>query len=322
MHFVCPTCKSAVEEQAHSYRCGACDRHYPVICGIPDFRLFPDPYIGIEEDREKALHLHQACESRNFKAMIDYYYSITKKDDPPDLAVHFAAHAMAEVEIAAFLLEEAGICTGHTLLDIGCSTGGLLIAAEPHVSELVGVDVALRWLVIGAVRLRENGVSANLVCANAEALPFADGSFDVITGSDVIEHLRDVPAALAESYRAAAPDAVFVWTTANRYAPLPDPQVRMWGVGWLPRAWQAKYVSLRRKDLHYYHVRMRSVWELRRLLAKAGYRHIVAEAAPLIAPHRPNLERPLHLYNRVRALEGFRQVTSVIGPRLWALARH
>ena len=42
---------------AHAHRCAACDADYPIILGIPDFRIFPDPWIGIVEDREKATRL-------------------------------------------------------------------------------------------------------------------------------------------------------------------------------------------------------------------------------------------------------------------------
>jgi hypothetical protein len=35
----------------------------------------------------------------------------------------------------------------------------------------VGVDVALRWLMVGQKRLQEAGVSATLVCASARHLP-------------------------------------------------------------------------------------------------------------------------------------------------------
>src|SRR6516225_9031741 len=172
MTFVCPACKG---ELAGTYECARCERSYPVIHGIPDFRLFPDPYIGIEEDRAKAAHLFEAASTRSYREMLDYYYSITE-EDPGDLAVLWTEHAVAEVEIAASLLREAGLERGESLLDVGCSTGGLLIAAKKGFEAVTGVDVALRWLMIGAIRLREAGIDARLVCANAEALPFPDDS--------------------------------------------------------------------------------------------------------------------------------------------------
>jgi ubiquinone/menaquinone biosynthesis C-methylase UbiE len=287
-----------------------------VIHGIPDFRLFPDPYIGIEEDRVKAAHLFEAARTRNFRQMLDYYYSITK-EDPGDLASMWTAHSLAETEIAIFLLREGEIDRGRSLLDIGCSTGGLLIAAKPGFEAVTGVDVALRWLIIGAVRLREAGFEPHLVCANAEALPFPDESFDTITSIDTVEHLGDACAAMQEAYRVATVGARGLWATNNRYAPVPDPQVHLWGVGWLPRAWQPAYVARRRNDLHRYQIRMRSAWEMDRLVRHGGFSCSGTEPAPLVAPHRPKLRRALGFYNRFRGTP----LLKAIAPRLWTIAR-
>ena len=313
MTFVCPACKGPLSGE---YECRSCARSFPVINGIPDFRLFPDPYIGIEEDRRKATHLFEAAQSRSFAQMLDYYYSITK-EDPGDLAVMWTAHALAEPEIARSLLRECGLEHGRALLDIGCSTGGLLIAAQPGFEAITGVDVALRWLTIGAVRLREAGVNASLVCANAEALPFAPESFDRITCIDTLEHLRDLPAALREANRVAAPGSTVLCATNNRYAPVPDPQVHLWGVGWLPRSWQSRYVAWRRKDLHRYQIQMRGARELDRLVRDAGFLTSGAQPAPLLAPHRPRLKPVLQFYNRLRRAPLMR----VVAPKLWTVAR-
>ena len=313
MTFVCPACKGPLLGE---YECRACGCDYPVIHGIPDFRLFPDPYIGIPQDRAKAAHLFEAAQTRSFRQMLDYYYSITA-EDPGDLAKVWTAHALAETDIAAFLLRKAGIERGRALLDIGCSTGGLLIAAKRGFEIVAGVDVALRWLAIGALRLREAGVAAQLVCANAEALPFPVESFDTITSIDTVEHLRDAAAGMREAHRVATDPATILCATNNRYATLPDPQVHLWGVGWLPRAWQPGYVAWRRKDLHRYHIRMRSAREMDQLLRDAGFSMRGTEAAPLIAPHRPKLESALDFYNTVRRAP----LMNRIAPRLWSVAR-
>jgi ubiquinone/menaquinone biosynthesis C-methylase UbiE len=287
-----------------------------VIHGIPDFRLSPDPYIGIEEDRRKAAHLFEAAQGRSFRDMLDYYYSITK-EDPGDLAKLWTAHALVETEIGAFLLREAGFENGSSLLDIGCSTGGLLVAAKSRFGALVGVDVALRWLMIGAVRLREAGVRADLVCANAEALPFPEASFDTITCIDTLEHLRDTPTAMREAHRVASSGANVLWTTNNRYALLPEPHVHLWGVGWIPRRWQPAYVARRRGDLHRYQIQMPSAGELDRLVRTAGFETRGSGAAPLFAPHRPGLRQAIDFYNRIRRAP----LVKAVAPRLWITAR-
>ncbi|MFL6297542.1 MAG: methyltransferase domain-containing protein [Actinomycetes bacterium] len=49
-----------------------------------------------------------------------------------------------------------------------------------------------------------------------ERLPFADGSFDAVVAADVLEHLPDLPAAVAELARVLAPGGGFVFDTVNR----------------------------------------------------------------------------------------------------------
>lgn len=322
LSFVCPSCKGPLNSLPRGFSCSSCEREYPIVCGIPDFRLAPDPYIGIDEDRAKGELLFQAGKDRTFEELLRHYYSITK-EDPPDLASKWIAHALAEVSIAEFVLRQAKLQPVRgALLDLGCSTGALLIAARGMADTLVGVDVAFRWLVLGAARIREAGVNAKLICANAEYLPFPEATFAVVTATDLIEHVRNAQQAVSETFRVAAPGARTLWTTNNRYAPLPDPHVGLWGIGYLPRRWQAAYVARRRSDLHRYRIGMKSGSELNRLFREAGFRRPVIEAAPLFAPHRPNgsLQMFLRAYNRIRKAPLIGALSRLAGPRLWTLA--
>lgn len=314
LSLVCPQCKCEIRHLPAAFHCPACLLDFPIVCGIPDFRLQPDPYIALKADRAKGLHLWEAGQSRTFKQMLDYYYSITP-EDPADLAVHWTAHALAEVAIAQDYLAESKL-KGYSLLDIGCSTGGMVAAARDRFKLTVGVDCAFRWLVIGQLRLRELGVSAQLICANAEALPFANNQFDAVTAVDVIEHVRDAEAMLRECRRILRPQGELIGYTNNRYAPLPDPQVGLWCVGWLPRLQQASYVAWRRNDLHRYQVNMFGWGQLKNYLRAAGYKNISVGPALLSAPHKPKLAKLLSTINVIQKWPLIRQLLTALGPRL------
>lgn len=98
------------------------------------------------------------------------------------------------------------------LLDIGCG-GGLL---APHVTgyQHVGIDLARSAL----QEASRHGIS--VAQADAAALPFPDASFDVVVAGEVLEHVDDWRAVVAEACRVLAPGGAVVVDTiaAHRWA--------------------------------------------------------------------------------------------------------
>ena len=96
------------------------------------------------------------------------------------------------------------------VLDIGCGSSRMILDL-PHA---VGLDIRqnkLRWL---------SWRRSRLVRASCERLPFADASFDGVIHSEVIEHLPDDPAILAECRRVLRPGGVLVLGTPDYGRPL------------------------------------------------------------------------------------------------------
>src|SRR2546429_3049427 len=86
------------------------------------------------------------------------------------------------------------------ILDVGCGTGAnLQMLAKYGAAE--GVDVSSEALDF----CRARGLS-KVKQGAAEALPYEDASFDLVTGLDVVEHLDDDIAGLAEMRRVLRPD--------------------------------------------------------------------------------------------------------------------
>lgn len=290
VRLVCPGCRGELAEQASTLECRQCSKTFPVVSGIADLRLFPDRFLSIEQDRAKGLAAVEQSKGRGFRSALDAYWAMTPELDPA-LAAHHIRRQLGEIEVGRAMLEELGAIEGP-LLDVGCGSGGLLGAAGERGASIVGVDAAFRWLLIGRERLREMGLDPPLVCANAEALPFADGAFKSACANDLLEHLLRQPAAMAEMQRILSVGGSVYVGTNNRYSLLPEPHVRLIGVGWLPRAWQAGYVrALRRHD--YKRVRLLGAGELRRLAEQAGLEVESVRAAPVYAPHLEGLSRGL-----------------------------
>jgi ubiquinone/menaquinone biosynthesis C-methylase UbiE len=100
------------------------------------------------------------------------------------------------------------------LLDVGSSVGCVIEAALNRGWEAVGIDVSA-----SAVEFcHKRDLPCRLVDGNA--LPFPDGSFDVLTAWHVIEHVPDVEQTLAEWFRVLRPDGVLALETPDASSPM------------------------------------------------------------------------------------------------------
>jgi SAM-dependent methyltransferase len=95
------------------------------------------------------------------------------------------------------------------LLDIGCSVGATVKAAEDLGWNATGVDVSQ-----GAIDFcRTQGL--NCFKIDGTALPFGDNFFDVVANWHVIEHVSDVRETLAEWLRVLKPGGLMILETPD-----------------------------------------------------------------------------------------------------------
>lgn len=133
------------------------------------------------------------------------------------------------------------------VLDVGCGTGALLprlAAWNARVSAYAGLDPSPAMLRQAAEAARapvEGGPAprAGFAAGEAEALPFASASFDVVLSASALHYFADAPRALAEMRRVLRPSgrlllldwsrdfasmkALDLWMRATRV-----PYARMW----------------------------------------------------------------------------------------------
>jgi ubiquinone/menaquinone biosynthesis C-methylase UbiE len=96
------------------------------------------------------------------------------------------------------------------VLEVGCGAGHLL--ARLPAGRAVGIDLAESLLARTTARLHGR---AALAQGDAGALPFAPASFDRVYCSEVLEHLVDPGAAVAEIRRVLKPGGVAVLSVPN-----------------------------------------------------------------------------------------------------------
>jgi len=89
-------------------------------------------------------------------------------------------------------LELAHLAAGESVLDIGCGTGTLAIAAKRQVGgtgNVCGIDASHEMLARADKKARRAGVKIDFRNALVESLPFCDGEFDVVLSTLMLHHL-------------------------------------------------------------------------------------------------------------------------------------
>ncbi|HZQ37350.1 MAG TPA: class I SAM-dependent methyltransferase, partial [Dehalococcoidia bacterium] len=106
-------------------------------------------------------------------------------------------------------LRAAGPVPGDRVLDLACATGDLSLAladATGPTGRVTAVDLTPGMLVGAAERLRRAAcANVELLQADAQALPFADGAFDAVTCRLAITLFPDAEQALRECRRVLRP---------------------------------------------------------------------------------------------------------------------
>jgi len=92
------------------------------------------------------------------------------------------------------------------VLDVACGAGHVAEELASSVRQVVGVDMTPALLHLGADRLAGNGIANVLLQeGDAAALPFVDGSFDVVVCRSACHHFADPAVPIAEMARVCRP---------------------------------------------------------------------------------------------------------------------
>jgi demethylmenaquinone methyltransferase/2-methoxy-6-polyprenyl-1,4-benzoquinol methylase len=86
-------------------------------------------------------------------------------------------------------LDAAELRDGESLVDVGCGTGKLAVAATRTTSDVLGIDATPGMIDLATERAAAAGSPARFEVGVGEALPLADGSVDAVTSSYFLHHL-------------------------------------------------------------------------------------------------------------------------------------
>ena len=145
--------------------------------------------------------------------------------------------------------DRLGLRPGDAVLDLGCGFGRHAYEAARRGARVVALDAGrdeVDGVLATFVAMAEAGelvpgaARAAVVQGDALALPFADGAFDRVICSEVLEHIPDDRAALAELARVLRPGGTMAitvprftpelvnWALSDEYHSVPGGHVRIY----------------------------------------------------------------------------------------------
>ena len=107
---------------------------------------------------------------------------------------------------------------GRRVLEMPCGTGNLLLDLCAARYAPIGVDLSPAMLRITQRKLQRNQVNPPILRARAQALPFANATFDSITMTFPPGFVTD-PSVLAELARVLRNDGRLIWVDSGRLLP-------------------------------------------------------------------------------------------------------
>ena len=264
---VCPLCHGDIKECPEVLTCEVCGADFPVIFGIPDMRPRAARSVYYDDPTELA-ELAEAATRLSYEELETLAFG---KAEGFQALYRQAAEQRGEDHWAEAERMAGGSPAGaHNLaLDIGCGPGGNLVSLARRFGRSYGVDVNFKLLILARRRLEERGLGDRtmVVAASGDALPFPSDTFDYVTAMNVIEHVEDQRGMLAEIHRVLFEEGALFFDSPNRFTLLPEPHVKLWGVGFLPRTWADPYVRWR-KGIGYEGKRLLSLVELRKMMRR------------------------------------------------------
>jgi len=127
-----------------------------------------------------------------------------KFSTPTDWHHWFTHQASWTQATRRWLYEQVGLVGARTVLEVGCGTGVIAREVARRGPAVTGLDLDAEMLIIA----RQEAPAVRLVQGDAHALPFPDGTFDVVLCHYLLLWLADPAQALREMARVVCPGGV------------------------------------------------------------------------------------------------------------------
>jgi 2-polyprenyl-3-methyl-5-hydroxy-6-metoxy-1,4-benzoquinol methylase len=169
----------------------------------------------------------------------------------------------------AELLDDVVGLAGKRILDVGSGWGELLLACAMRGAEVRGIEPDASELRISEMLFRSYGLGRVASRGVGERIPYDDGSFDLVTCQQVLEHVDDVGQVVAELVRVTRPGGQMFVSTPNYLFPY-EGHYRMKWIPLMPKRLGGWWLRMNGRDPAFLleHVNYTNYFQLRRLWRK------------------------------------------------------
>jgi len=229
-----------------------------------------------DASQEKTTHFgyRDVPESEKHRLVGDVFRSVASKYDVMNDLMSMGVHRLWK----RFAIDQTGVRPGQRVLDLAGGTGDLAITMSKRMKgegELVLADINDAMLGVGRDRLLDKGIAGQVefVQANAEALPFPDDHFDLVTMAFGLRNVTHKQTALESIFRVLKPGGrLLVLEFSKPVAPGLDKIYDAYSFSILPKL--GKYVANDEESYRYLAESIRKHPDqetLKEMMSRAGF---------------------------------------------------
>jgi len=192
--FICPGCRSSLQRKRHAYYCPECSREYPYYV-VNDVHIIDFKSLNTAD-----------CECNRDGR------TICKVELGNQILSQTGGKRNSHTRVTPKLIRE-GFGTGNKILDLGCGEGPYSYLFTEG-NESYGLDCCPKRLLLGEDNALDKGYKA-LIIGEGLSLPFADGWFEIVICTEVIEHVVEVRQLIKETSRVLKKGGKLILSTPN-----------------------------------------------------------------------------------------------------------
>jgi ubiquinone/menaquinone biosynthesis C-methylase UbiE len=153
---------------------------------------------------------------KNWRERAETYFTHwTRKDPANQIQLAFRNHWTLFQELQSTTVDHN---RGRRVLEVGCGRGSLSCYYADAGYECELIDLSPKAIEVASKIFASHNLQARFAVGDANALPYKDGSFDLVFSIGLLEHFEDISKPLSEQVRILSPGGLFIGYVVPHYS--------------------------------------------------------------------------------------------------------